>query len=73
MMNNMLGERIIWLNRLLNLLARNDLQQAQFTRVETMSEFVDNIEFKVSECAKLVGIQVRILEKFDVLLNGLTT
>ena len=54
-------------------MAQTDLHQTQLTGVETMSEFIDRIELKVSECAELVGIQVSNLEKFDVLLNGIKT
>ena len=61
------------MNQLLNLLARNDLHQTQLKSVETVSEFIDRIEFKVSECAKLVGIQVSNLEKFNILVNGIKT
>ena len=73
MMNIIWGKGIIWVNRLLNLLVRNDLQQTQLTSVETMNELIDRIEFKVSECAELVRIRVSNLEKFDVQLNEIKT
>ena len=55
-MNNIWGEGITWVNQPLKRLVRNDLHQTQLTSVETMSEFIDRIEVKVSECAELVGI-----------------